>query len=265
MRNRQAVRSRPRGRANGRAEASGRTTHNSEAIRQTSTRPTLRQGSRGEDVRFLQERLKDLGYDPGPVDGIFGPRTGQAVRDFQAAQRLTVDGIVGQQTWEALTQGNPTPPVGTSSRAQLAQLILNNGKITLWPNSPTGSSGSDGADAQSNIRDTANGRAARRSSYENAPGGTVYLDTRLLEGMLRLADSYRFRVTSIVGGSHSVNSRHYAGIAMDIDEINGVHVSSSNPHCRAMMQQCRDLGATEALGPGDDGHSTHVHCSWPRP
>jgi peptidoglycan hydrolase-like protein with peptidoglycan-binding domain len=212
----------------------------------------------------LQQRLKELGHDPGPIDGIFGSRTEQAVKDFQAAQRLTVDGIVGKQTWGALTQDNP-PPLGTSSRVQLAQRILNNGKITLWPNSPTGSSGSDGADARSNINDTANGQAARRSNYENAPGGNVYLDTRLLDGMLRLADVYRFRVTSIAGGSHSSNSRHYAGVSMDVDEINGVRTNSSNPHYQTFMQQCRNLGATEVLGPGDDGHSTHIHCAWPRP
>jgi zinc D-Ala-D-Ala carboxypeptidase len=50
---------------------------------------------------------------------------------------------------------------------------------------------------------------------------------------------------------------------MDIDEINGVRVNSSNPHYRALMQQCRDLGATQVYGPGDGGHSTHVHCAWP--
>ena len=46
-----------------------------EAPNQPSTRPTLRRGSNGSDVRFLQQKLKGLGYDPGPIDGDFGPRT----------------------------------------------------------------------------------------------------------------------------------------------------------------------------------------------
>jgi cell wall-associated NlpC family hydrolase len=67
------------------------------------TRPTLRRGSSGESVRFLQTKLKQLGYDPGPIDGIFGPGTERAVKNFQADQGLMVDGIVGKQTWGALT------------------------------------------------------------------------------------------------------------------------------------------------------------------
>jgi hypothetical protein len=74
-----------------------------EAPNQPSTRPTLRRGSNGSDVRFLQQKLKGLGYDPGPIDGDFGPRTEGAVKDFQAARGLSADGIVGKQTWGALT------------------------------------------------------------------------------------------------------------------------------------------------------------------
>lgn len=66
-------------------------------------RPTLRRGSRGSDVEFLQQTLEEFGYDPGPIDGIFGSRTERAVKDFQTAKRLLVDGIVGKQTWGALT------------------------------------------------------------------------------------------------------------------------------------------------------------------
>lgn len=230
-----------------------------------ATRPLLRNGSTGSDVRFLQQELKDLGYNPGTIDGIFGPRTERAVKNFQADQGLVVDGIVGKLTWGALARSDSSPPTDdTSSRAQLAQRILNHGNIALWPHSPTNSSSSDGADARSNMRDTANGLEARLSDYGNAPGGSVYLDTRLLNGMLRIADNYSFRINSIAGGSHSANSRHYVGIGMDIGEINGLPVNSSNPHYRAFMQQCRNLGATEVLGPGDDDHSTHIHCAWPR-
>lgn len=62
----------------------------------------LRKGDRGNDVRAVQEALKLLGYDPGPIDGIFGPRTDAAVRAFQRAKGLGVDGIVGPKTRAAL-------------------------------------------------------------------------------------------------------------------------------------------------------------------
>lgn len=57
---------------------------------------------RGEAVRKLQQRLSDLGYSPGRVDGIFGPRTRLAVRAFQQVCDLAVDGVVRRDTWIAL-------------------------------------------------------------------------------------------------------------------------------------------------------------------
>ena len=50
----------------------------------------------------IQQLLRLAGFDPGPVDGIPGRRTTQAVQLFQAAHRLRVDGVVGPATWAAL-------------------------------------------------------------------------------------------------------------------------------------------------------------------
>lgn len=57
----------------------------------------------GDDVRAIQVRLLDLGYQQvGTADGVFGPQTEQAVRSFQSANQLDPDGIVGPQTYAAL-------------------------------------------------------------------------------------------------------------------------------------------------------------------
>ena len=64
--------------------------------------PLLRQGSRGAYVRFLQQLLESKFYPVGTIDGIFGSRTASAVRSFQSANGLAVDGIVGTNTWGAL-------------------------------------------------------------------------------------------------------------------------------------------------------------------
>ena len=64
--------------------------------------PDLRLGSRGSAVSDLQQQLLGAGFDPGPVDGWFGPRTQAAVREFQSSRGLDVDGWVGPQTWGAL-------------------------------------------------------------------------------------------------------------------------------------------------------------------
>ena len=72
---------------------------------------TVKKGSKGNGVRLLQEILKSFGYppyDPGPVDGDFGPLTETAVKEVQGAfvdfdgNPLVVDGVVGPKTWAAL-------------------------------------------------------------------------------------------------------------------------------------------------------------------
>lgn len=57
---------------------------------------TILKGSRGEDVALLQRKLSLI------PDGIFGPLTEEAVRDFQKSRCLEADGIVGPRTWAAL-------------------------------------------------------------------------------------------------------------------------------------------------------------------
>ena len=63
---------------------------------------TLRRGSRGTEVQELQRLLVKWGYSHGPIDGIFGIKTEQAVIQFQRNRGLTADGIVGALTWRAL-------------------------------------------------------------------------------------------------------------------------------------------------------------------
>lgn len=55
-----------------------------------------------DEVRELQRRLKDLGHDPGPVDGLFGPKTLRALKAFQESSNLRPDGIMGPNTRQAL-------------------------------------------------------------------------------------------------------------------------------------------------------------------
>lgn len=62
----------------------------------------LREGSTGDQVIALQTRLKELGFDPGNIDGDFGPRTTSAVREFQRSVGLDDDGVVGPNTLAAL-------------------------------------------------------------------------------------------------------------------------------------------------------------------
>jgi peptidoglycan hydrolase-like protein with peptidoglycan-binding domain len=68
----------------------------------------VRRGSEGDAVRGVQEEFRFRAGEPSAalaVDGIFGPRTEEAVRGFQEALEIAVDGIVGPVTWRALVSG----------------------------------------------------------------------------------------------------------------------------------------------------------------
>lgn len=75
---------------------------------------TLKKGSRGEDVKLLQE---DLHLYP---DGIFGKLTEEAVKQFQTAHGLEADGVVGEKTW-SLIMGDPTLK---KSKRSISEIIV---------------------------------------------------------------------------------------------------------------------------------------------
>jgi hypothetical protein len=79
----------------------------------------------GPDVVNVQKRLKVKGYDPGIIDGKYGPTTAHAVRLFQKANRLGVDGIYGPRTAKLLTAtGTTTKPPPRPSPTSKGVLAL---------------------------------------------------------------------------------------------------------------------------------------------
>lgn len=67
-----------------------------------------RLGSRGDEVRRIQTKLKSLGYFSGTVDGIYGVKTQSAVKNFQKSVGITADGIAGNKTLLYLGLGGST-------------------------------------------------------------------------------------------------------------------------------------------------------------
>ncbi len=123
----------------------------------TEQLPVLREGSRGDAVKALQEQLKSLGYNVGAVDGIFGPGTTAAVKLFQSDNGLTPDGVVGQRTWEALAkaqkpQPEPTPEslgvIKEGSTGNAVTILQEKLKLLgYFPGSITGSFGPETTNA----------------------------------------------------------------------------------------------------------------------
>lgn len=82
----------------------------------------IRRPAQGEHVRDVQKKLNRLGFGPLGEDGVFGRGTEAAVKLFQQAEGLPVDGIVGPQTFEALEP--PKEPVSFQTMADLFPGVL---------------------------------------------------------------------------------------------------------------------------------------------
>ena len=82
---------------------------------ETAYAAVIKQGSKGETVKKIQQKLKNWGYYSGTVDGIFGAKTTAAVKLFQKKNGLTVDGVVGAKTLAALGISAASSSGATSS------------------------------------------------------------------------------------------------------------------------------------------------------
>ncbi len=116
--------------------------------------PTIGPGATGTAVRRLQRALRrtpDLGI---VVDGIFGPTTEGAVKEFQLASGLAVDGIVGPLTWNALPDGGPMPTLAEGSTGNVVeslQQVLTNGAPGQWNTTPQGVDGVFGPHTRASV------------------------------------------------------------------------------------------------------------------
>src|SRR3954452_22610999 len=80
-------------------------------------------------VRDAQQALKDKGFDPGPVDGLNGPKTRQAVKEFQTKQSITADGKLGPKTLDSLgVKEAPVPAEMSKSGEQVKGSYTEGGK-----------------------------------------------------------------------------------------------------------------------------------------
>ena len=94
-------------------------------IRNAEVEALSKYGSRGEEVRQIQTKLKRWGYYSGNVDGIYGSGTLAAVKKFQQKNNLKVDGIAGKQTLEAMGIFNSSSSSSSSSNSNVSSSNLN--------------------------------------------------------------------------------------------------------------------------------------------
>lgn len=87
-----------------------------------ATYSTLKKGSKGNDVLELQKLLNQNGYSLD-TDGIYGDNTASAVRDYQNKKGLSVDGIVGNQTWTSLLGAGDGASVDADAYSSAADML----------------------------------------------------------------------------------------------------------------------------------------------
>ena len=161
-------------------------------------------GSRGEEVRTIQTKLKRWGYYNGNVDGIFGSQTLAAVKYFQRKNGLVVDGIAGKRTLEAMGIFTSSGNSGSSSSSSdlnllsrlvygeargepysgqvaVAAVVLNRVKSSSFPNSISGVIYQKGAfnvvdDGQINLTPNSTARKAAQDALNgwDPSYGSIY-------------------------------------------------------------------------------------------
>ena len=153
-----------------------------------------RYGSRGDEVRLIQTKLKRWGYYNGSIDGIYGSQTLSAVKWFQSKNGLTVDGIAGTKTLNAMGIYNSSNNTGSTAsnssdlnllsrliyaeargepytgQVAVGAVVLNRIKSSSFPNTMAGVIYQAGAfsvvnDGQINLTPNATARKAAQDAY----------------------------------------------------------------------------------------------------
>ncbi len=174
-----------------------------------STYALSKYGSRGDEVRQIQTKLKRWGYYNGNVDGIYGSQTLSAVRWFQSKNGLTVDGIAGPKTLAAMgifSSSSSSSTTNSSSDLNLlarlvyaeargepytgqvavASVVLNRVKSSSFPNSVAGVIYQSGAfsvvnDGQINLTPNATAKKAAQDAingWDPSYGAIYYFNPK---------------------------------------------------------------------------------------
>ena len=123
-------------------------------------------GSRGDEVRKIQEKLKRWGYYSGNVDGIYGSQTLEAVKAFQRKNGLTVDGIAGTKTLAAMG-------ITSSSNSSSSSSNNNSSDVTLLAKLIYGEARGESYTGQVAVGAVVLNRV-KHSSFPNTIAGVIY-------------------------------------------------------------------------------------------
>tara|TARA_R110000824_G_scaffold98310_1_gene234632 strand:- start:892 stop:1833 length:942 start_codon:yes stop_codon:yes gene_type:complete len=177
----------------------------------------LREGTKGELVKKLQEVLAELGYHPGPIDGHFGGMTEDAVGEFQRKSKLYADGAVGPSTAAALNKALGDPALHLDLEPPEEEIKDSDTKLK-WVKCPADKFENRGGYTRVTLRsDTAEAYNA------------LYKAVHDLGGIVTSAGGRR-GLGGKAGASRSKKSMHYVGRAFDMALPTGMQNPSTDPY-----------------------------------
>ena len=144
----------------------------------------ISQGSRGETVKLIQQKLKRWGYYNGAIDGIYGSSTKKAVKYFQSKNGLTADGIVGNKTLAALGIS-----LSGSSQTSSSGTSYSNTDVTLLARLIYGEARGENFTGQVAVGAVVMNRV-KSSSFPNTISGVIYQPyafTAVADGQINLS------------------------------------------------------------------------------
>jgi hypothetical protein len=179
----------------------------------------LREGTRGDLVKKLQEGLAYLGYHPGPIDGHYGQMTEDAVEEFQKKSKLYSDGRVGPSTAAAFNSalGSPKMELHLNLEPPHEELVDSPTKLK-WIKCPADKFANRGGFTRVTLRsDTA-------KAYKE-----LYEAVHALGGIITSAGGRR-GLGGKASPSRSKKSMHYVGRAFDMALPTGMQNPSTDPY-----------------------------------
>ncbi|HZN70473.1 MAG TPA: peptidoglycan-binding protein [Micromonosporaceae bacterium] len=117
--------------------------------------PTVKLGDTGDAVSQAQRALRRTPNASLAVDGVFGPLTETATKEFQYSVTLPQTGVVDEPTWNALPNGNPMPILqegATGTVVRSLQEVLTRGAFGTWNTTPKGIDGIFGPNTKEAVR-----------------------------------------------------------------------------------------------------------------
>ena len=222
--------------------------------------PALKRGSSGERVTALQQKLKNLGYYTGTVDGDYGDGTVKAVKAFQSRNGLTADGVAGEATLKLIESGNakkaatPSPkPTATPKPTSSALRV--------------GSSGAKVKSMQQRLKalgyytgsvDGEFGEGTRKAlvAFQKANG----LTADGVAGTATLKKLHSSNAKSAVSVSSNATSRPAMRtyVASTLSSYRYLQQGSRGSDVKKLQQRLKDLGYFSGSVSGDFGADTEV-------